>query len=91
MTDDRTGSAHDVGALFSRGRLMSIPRRQARRDQVLRHLARTLFEPGRAYSEQEVNEALLTVHDDFPALRRFLVTSGLLERPRDGSSYRRVS
>jgi hypothetical protein len=91
MTDDETASAPDVSALFSRGRLVSLPRRQVRREQVLTHLARTLFEPGREYSEREVNEALLTVHDDFPALRRFLVTAGLLDRTRDGGTYRRVS
>ncbi|MCF3965129.1 DUF2087 domain-containing protein [Streptomyces fuscigenes] len=80
-----------MASLFSRGRLVSVPRKQARREQLLRHLAGTLFEPGRAYSEREVNAALLGVHDDFPALRRHLVTSGLLERTRDGSSYRRAS
>ena len=90
MTDDVTTSARDVAALFSRGRLVAIPRKQARREQVLGHLARTLFETGRTYSEREVNEALLTVHDDFPALRRFLVTAGLLDRTRDGGSYRRA-
>ncbi|MFJ5740352.1 DUF2087 domain-containing protein [Streptomyces microflavus] len=49
-----------------------------------------LFSGGRSYTEREVNEALLTVHEDCSALRRHLVVAGLLVRPRDGSSYRRV-
>jgi hypothetical protein len=83
--------SHDVAALFSRGRLTAIPRKTARREQLLRHLAKTLFKPGRAYSEHEVNEALRTVHDDCSSLRRYLVEAGLLIRPADGSSYRRAA
>ncbi|WP_327111817.1 DUF2087 domain-containing protein [Streptomyces sp. NBC_01341] len=90
MPDTESRSSHQVSSLFSGGRLTAIPRRTARRDQLLAHLAQTLFEPDRVYSEREVNEALLTVHEDCPALRRFLVVAGLLERTRDGGSYRRA-
>ncbi|MEO3752483.1 DUF2087 domain-containing protein [Streptomyces sp. B6B3] len=82
-------TSHDVSALFARGRLIAIPRKAARREQLLTHLARTLFDPDRPYTEQEVNEALLTVHDDYAALRRYLVESRLLTRTRDGSLYYR--
>lgn len=85
-----TGS-HAVDALFSHGRLTAIPRKAARREQLLVHLTRTLFETERPYTEREVNEALLTVHDDFPALRRYLITAGLLTRTRDGARYRRAA
>lgn len=90
MPDNDPSGSHGVAALFSRGRLTTIPRKPARREQLLAHLAQTLFEPDRTYSEREVNEALLTVHDDYPALRRFLVVAGRLTRPKDGSSYRRA-
>ncbi|MDX2405387.1 DUF2087 domain-containing protein [Streptomyces microflavus] len=79
-----------VTALFSHGRLVTIPRKRARLEQLLTRLAETLFERDRSYTEREVNEALLTVHEDCSALRRHLVVAGLLVRPRDGSSYRRV-
>ncbi|MGW7102107.1 DUF2087 domain-containing protein [Streptomyces sp. NPDC054838] len=78
-----------VDDLFSHGRLTAIPRKAARREQLLAHLAETLFAPGREYTEPEVNDALRTVHEDCSALRRYLVTSGRLTRTRDGSSYRR--
>ncbi|MFE7775892.1 DUF2087 domain-containing protein [Streptomyces sp. NPDC057445] len=84
------GGSRGVAALFSHGRLTAIPRKPARREQLLVHLAETLFEQGRDYSEPEVNEALLTVHEDSAALRRYLVVAGLLTRTRDGRSYRRT-
>ncbi|MEU9716737.1 DUF2087 domain-containing protein [Streptomyces sp. NPDC047976] len=80
-----------VADLFSGGRLIAIPRKAARREQLLEHLAETLFAPDREYSEPEVNDALRTVHEDCSALRRYLITSGLLTRTRDGSSYRRAT
>ncbi|MBT2443652.1 DUF2087 domain-containing protein [Streptomyces sp. ISL-36] len=83
-------ASHPVADLFSAaGRLKAIPRRAPRREQLLDHLAESLFDPARSYTEREVNEALLTVHDDFPALRRYLVSSDRLCRTRDGASYRR--
>ncbi|MEU6215115.1 DUF2087 domain-containing protein [Streptomyces sp. NPDC047023] len=81
----------DVSDLFSGGRLTVIPRKAARREQLLTHLAQTLFATDRAYTEPEVNDALRTVHEDCSALRRYLVTSGLLTRTRDGRSYRRAT
>ncbi|MFD3548716.1 DUF2087 domain-containing protein [Streptomyces sp. NPDC058655] len=81
----------NVADLFSpAGRLLAVPRKAARREQLLVHLARTLFAGDRDYTEPEVNDALRTVHEDCSALRRYLITSGLLTRTRDGSSYRRA-
>ncbi|MCX4728749.1 DUF2087 domain-containing protein [Streptomyces sp. NBC_01020] len=89
MPDNVSSSSHGVMSLFSRGRLTAIPRKAARREQLLGHLAETLFERDREYTEPEVNDALRTVHDDCAALRRYLVVAGLLTRSRDGSAYRR--
>jgi hypothetical protein len=86
-----TPARHSVSAFFTPdGRLTGLPRKAARREQLLAHLAETLFEPARSYTEAEVNDALRTVHDDAPALRRDLVEAGHLARPKDGSSYQRV-
>lgn len=82
--------AHGVSDLFSHGRLTSIPRRPARREQLLGYLAATLFTGGRVYTEPEVNEALATVHDDTSALRRYLIETGFLGRTRDGAVYQRL-
>lgn len=91
MSVKDSSSARQVSDLFSHGRLTTIPRKAARREQLLHHLALTLFASDRVYTEFEVNEALRTVHDDCSALRRYLVEAGLLVRPKDGSSYRLAS
>ncbi|MFF4168801.1 DUF2087 domain-containing protein [Streptomyces sp. NPDC001744] len=89
MTRPPSSSAAVADLFTADGRLKAVPRRAARREALLAHLAATLFEPGRDYAEPEVNEALRTVHEDFPALRRYLVTGGFLTRTKDGSAYRR--
>jgi hypothetical protein len=75
-----------VRALFSRGRLVEIPRAAELRLDLLRHLAER-FEAGRSYREAEVNAALREVHDDHATLRRYLVDAGLLRRDDDGATY----
>ncbi|WP_328302257.1 DUF2087 domain-containing protein [Streptomyces sp. NBC_00435] len=80
-----------VADLFTAtGRLTAIPRKAARREQLLVHLTETLFAADLDYTEPEVNELLRTVHEDCAALRRYLVIAGYLTRTRDGSGYRRA-
>jgi len=45
------------------------------------------FEPGRRYSEREVNAILETIAEDYVLLRRCLVDFGHLSRLPDGSQY----
>jgi len=90
-TDDEAArQAHGVADLFSHGRLTSIPRRPARRTQLLGYLAASLFTGGRVYTEPEINAALASVHDDTSALRRYLIEEGFLGRTRDGAVYQRL-
>lgn len=68
-----------VARLFTDGRLARVPgKRKARAAALLEVLTR--FEPGRTYSEPEVNLVLLDVHEDFAYLRRELVNYRYLER-----------
>ena len=66
-------------AYLGDGRLNVIPRAGAKRRVVLDYLA-TQFEPGVRYSEAQVNAVLRVYHDDFAALRRYLIDEGLLSR-----------
>ncbi len=61
------------------GRLQQIPMPKAKRRIILEHLA-AAFEPGVKYPEAEVNAVLRAWHDDYAALRRYLVDEGLLAR-----------
>ena len=68
-----------VARLFTDGRLAQVPaKRKTRSGALLEVLAR--FEPGRDYTEREVNEVLLQVHEDFAYLRRELVNYRYLAR-----------
>ncbi|MFC4056816.1 DUF2087 domain-containing protein [Planomonospora corallina] len=61
------------------GRLRAIPSKRDKQLVVLDYVAQ-VFEPGVRYSEKEVNVALRAFHDDYAALRRYLVDEGMLSR-----------
>ena len=63
------------------GRLLSIPVQRKKRLAVLRWLVED-FQPGRRYEEAEVNRIIGRRHDDFAALRRYLVDEELMQRRR---------
>jgi hypothetical protein len=66
------------------GRLVTMPTRRAKRLVVLDHVAQS-FELGLTYPEAQVNEILAGFHDDYAALRRYLVDEQFLSR--DGGVY----
>jgi hypothetical protein len=61
------------------GRLRTIPAQRKKRLIVLERLAEA-FEPGRTYSEREVNLIIADFHDDFCTLRREMVDERLMSR-----------
>lgn len=76
MTADE---AEVLGRFFTGERLTEIPSSRGKRLVVLERLALE-FEPGRRYTEAEVNDLLGRFHDDYASLRRHLVDEGLLDR-----------
>jgi hypothetical protein len=72
-------TAATLRGFFSRGRLTHVPLAHAKRMVVLDYLAQS-FEPGVRYPESEVNEILSKFHDDYAALRRYLVDADFLGR-----------
>ncbi|HWC14294.1 MAG TPA: DUF2087 domain-containing protein [Actinomycetota bacterium] len=75
------GATEMVTRFMKQGRLVSIPSKGAKRAAVLDHVAQD-FEPGRRYSEKQVNAVLAAYHDDVASLRRYLVDDGYLDRAR---------
>jgi len=71
------------------GRLSRWPAKQKTQRLAMAMLAEH-FEPGREYTEQEVNFLLLEWHTfgDWALLRRLLFTWRHLDRESDGSRYR---
>ncbi|WP_336214287.1 DUF2087 domain-containing protein [Nonomuraea sp. LPB2021202275-12-8] len=61
------------------GRLRTMPMKRDKRLVVLRYIVR-VFEPGVRYAEKDVNVSLRAFHDDYAALRRYLIDECLLSR-----------
>lgn len=68
------------------GRLVSVPAKRSRRLILLDHIAQR-FEPGVRYPESAVNRELRDLHDDYAALRRYLIDEAFMER-QDGMYWR---
>ena len=75
--------------LDSGGKLTAFPARRKMKIYCLLYLSGK-FEAGKAYSEREINEELLTWHtfSDPATLRRELYDYRFLDRSRDGKVYR---
>jgi biotin operon repressor len=70
------------------GRLVKIPAQRKKREVVLEFLAEQ-FEPGRKYTEKEVNAVIQRYHEDFCTLRRELIMGGKY-MTRDAGIYERA-
>jgi predicted transcriptional regulator len=68
------------------GRIKAFPVQRKKELAILRHVAR-VFEPGRRYSEKEVNATLRRFSDDTARLRRYLVEFGFMNRQGGGGEY----
>jgi hypothetical protein len=78
--DESTGAV--LRTFLRGGRLTQIPTQHSKRLIVLDHICR-IFEIGVRYPERDVNALLRIFHDDYAALRRYLVDEGLLSRERN--------
>jgi ArsR family transcriptional regulator len=68
-----------IRAFFEYGKVASLPVQHKKRRIILEEIAK-LFEPGRRYTEKEVNLIIADVHDDFCTVRRDFISEGLMTR-----------
>lgn len=73
-------------AFFEEGRLLMLPVKRKKRLLVLDVFVRR-FEPGRDYTEAEVNAVIIPVFSEYCTIRRELVDFGFMER--ENGVYRR--
>jgi RimJ/RimL family protein N-acetyltransferase len=78
--------AEILGRFFEDGRLITVPTQAAKRFLVLEKVAQE-FEPGRRYSERDVNFKIQMIHSDYAAIRRYMVDNDLMDRA-DGAYWR---
>lgn len=85
----RSGASEDRSEIHGSlvdGHLVRMPTKRTKRLDFLDHLAQR-FEPGRHYTEREVNASLARVSEDTATLRRYLVDERFLDRA-DGEYWR---
>ena len=76
-----------LGIFFKDGKLSRMPVQKKKRLIILDKFA-ALFEPGRKYSEQEINRCILQYYEDYCMIRRLLVEEGYMER--SSQSYKKI-
>ena len=89
VTDPDRARNRVLETFIKDGRIVQIPRQNAKRRVILDVLAQE-FEPGVRYSEREVNEIVGRFHADTAALRRYLVDEEFMERDPPGTLYWRA-
>lgn len=68
------------------GQLKQIPTKRKKFEAILRYVVRA-FEPGKRYTEKEVNEILGQYNEDTAVLRRGLVDYQMMDREPGGTAY----
>ena len=71
------------------GSLKTIPAQQKKLEATLRYIVKA-FEPGKRYTEKQVNKILGRYHEDTASLRRELVSYKLMKREGGGGDYWRI-
>jgi len=77
--DDTKYRQSVIDSFFEYGRLKNLPAQRKKREVVLSHILEPL-EKGRIYTEQEMNEHILTYHEDYCTIRREMISFGLVTR-----------
>jgi len=71
--------ARVIASFFEYGKLKSIPTQRKKERIILEEIAKA-FEPGRTYTEREVNIIIADFHDDFCTIRRDMIGEKIMAR-----------
>lgn len=72
-----------INTFFAYGKLKAIPAQRKKERIILEEIAKS-FQPGRRYTEREVNWIISDYHDDFCTIRRDMISEKILDRDKDG-------
>lgn len=79
LDDDTKYKQSVIDAFFEYGRLKALPAQRKKREVVLRYILEPL-EPGKTYTEREINEHIVKYNDDYCTIRREMIAFGMMER-----------
>ncbi len=68
-----------IDSFFEYGKLKAIPAQRKKERIILEEIAKA-FEPGKIYTEREVNIIIADFHDDFCTIRRDMISEKLMDR-----------
>ena len=68
-----------IESFFEYGKLKAIPAQRKKERIILEEIAKA-FEPGRTYTEREVNIIIADIHDDFCTIRRDMIGEKIMAR-----------
>lgn len=68
-----------IESFFAYGKLKAIPAQRKKERIILEEIAKA-FEPGRTYTEREVNIIIADFHDDFCTIRRDMIGEKIMAR-----------
>ena len=68
-----------IESFFEYGKLKAIPAQRKKERIILEEIAKA-FEPGRTYTEREVNIIIADFHDDFCTIRRDMIGEKIMAR-----------
>lgn len=72
------------------GKLNQLPTREKKWLVILRWVV-SKFEIGVLYTEKEVNQVIMQIHDDYATIRRNLIEYHFMDREAGGKSYWRIA
>ena len=78
-----------VERFMKKGKFETLPAQRKKRKYILEYILRQ-FELNKVYSENEVNDIILPLHDDYCRVRREFIDERMMNR-KDGKYRRNVS
>lgn len=82
----RLGASMILNNYIKQGKLLIFPKKKKAKDAISQYIL-SFFEDNKTYNEQQVNEIIKAIYDDYAIIRRYLVDEAYLKRTDDGSSY----
>ena len=76
-----------IKTFFEYGKLKAIPAQRKKQRICLEEIAKS-FEADKVYDEKEVNEIILSFHEDFCTIRRDMISEHIMQR--EGNKYKLI-